>query len=90
MLCASGLQCTPAVPVLLESSTMVQHVHILYLLLCVMRGPLCVLLPAVYLGSYMLAASAGPAFPEDYKHEDGGTYRGEWRGMSKEGLGVYT
>jgi hypothetical protein len=45
---------------------------------------------AVYLGSYLLTASAGPAFPEDYKHEDGGTYRGEWRGMSKEGLGVYT
>lgn len=45
---------------------------------------------AVYLGSYLLTASAGPAFPESYQHEDGGTYRGEWRGMSKEGLGVYT
>jgi hypothetical protein len=44
----------------------------------------------VYVGSYLLSASAGPAFPDSYQHEDGGTYRGEWRGMSKEGLGVYT
>eukprot|EP00878_Enallax_costatus_P026854 GHUV01028858.1.p1 GENE.GHUV01028858.1~~GHUV01028858.1.p1 ORF type:complete len:126 (+),score=15.82 GHUV01028858.1:634-1011(+) len=45
---------------------------------------------AVYGASYLLSASAGPAFPEAYKHDDGGTYRGEWRGLSKEGLGVYT
>eukprot|EP00879_Flechtneria_rotunda_P029662 GHRR01032097.1.p1 GENE.GHRR01032097.1~~GHRR01032097.1.p1 ORF type:complete len:270 (+),score=89.06 GHRR01032097.1:113-922(+) len=44
---------------------------------------------AVYGGSYLLFGSAGPAFPKSYKHDDGGTYRGEWRGMSKEGLGVY-
>lgn len=66
------------------------QMHTRHLLYCTMCDPLCMLVPAVYLGSYMLAASAGPAFPEDYKHEDGGTYRGEWRGMSKEGLGVYT
>jgi hypothetical protein len=44
----------------------------------------------VCVGNYLLTASAGPAFPEAYQHEDGGAYRGEWRGMSKEGLGVYT
>ncbi|KIY94430.1 hypothetical protein MNEG_13532 [Monoraphidium neglectum] len=45
---------------------------------------------AVHGASYLLFGSAGPAFPESYEHEDGGVYRGEWRGMSKEGLGVYT
>ncbi|KAG2498659.1 hypothetical protein HYH03_003405 [Edaphochlamys debaryana] len=45
---------------------------------------------AVWIGSYMLSASAGPAFPASFKHEDGGDYRGQWRGMRKEGLGVYT
>ncbi|KAI8472386.1 MAG: hypothetical protein J3K34DRAFT_209779 [Monoraphidium minutum] len=44
---------------------------------------------AVYGGSYLMFGSAGPAFPEAYTHEDGGVYRGEWRGMAKEGLGVY-
>lgn len=43
----------------------------------------------MWVGSYLLFATAGPAFPERYKHEDGGTYRGQWRGMRKEGLGVY-
>lgn len=38
---------------------------------------------------YTAFAKAGPAFPVDYKHEDGGTYRGEWRAVRKEGLGVY-
>ncbi len=41
-------------------------------------------------GSYLLTASAGPAQPKDFKHEDGGMYNGEWRGMKKQGLGVYT
>jgi hypothetical protein len=45
--------------------------------------------PPVHVGSYLLAASAGPAFPSSYVHADGGSYRGEWRGMQKEGLGVY-
>lgn len=45
---------------------------------------------AVQGASYLLCGSAGPAFPESYAHEDGGVYRGEWRGMEKEGLGVYT
>jgi len=44
---------------------------------------------AVFVGSYLLTASAGPAFPESYEHNDGGTYRGEWRSLAKEGLGVY-
>jgi len=34
---------------------------------------------AVCVGSYLLFASAGPAFPEAFKHEDGGIYRGQWR-----------
>jgi len=33
----------------------------------------------VCVGSYLLFASAGPAFPESFKHEDGGVYRGQWR-----------
>ncbi|GLI66317.1 hypothetical protein VaNZ11_010095, partial [Volvox africanus] len=45
---------------------------------------------SVWVGSYMLFAGAGPAFPESFKHEDGGDYRGQWRGMRKEGLGMYT
>ncbi|GFR45159.1 hypothetical protein Agub_g6543 [Astrephomene gubernaculifera] len=45
---------------------------------------------AVWLGSYLLSAGAGPAFPAAFPHEDGGSYRGQWRGMRKEGLGVYT
>ncbi|KAF8059713.1 PIP5K1 [Scenedesmus sp. PABB004] len=45
---------------------------------------------AVCGGSYLLTASAGPAFPEAYAHADGGRYRGEWRGLNKEGLGVYS
>lgn len=44
---------------------------------------------AVYGASYLLFGSAGPAFPEAYAHADGGVYRGEWRAMAKEGLGVY-
>jgi len=45
---------------------------------------------ATWLLSYALFASAGPAFPEKYTHEDGGVYRGEWRGLAKHGLGIYT
>ena len=43
----------------------------------------------VWIGSYLMFATAGPAFPEEYKHGDGGSYHGQWRGMRKEGLGVY-
>jgi len=43
----------------------------------------------VHLGSYLAFGSSGPASPSSYQHEDGGTYRGQWRGMKKEGLGVY-
>ncbi|MEW5297984.1 MAG: hypothetical protein WDW36_001152 [Sanguina aurantia] len=45
---------------------------------------------AVTVGSYLLFATAGPAFPDAYPHTDGGTFRGQWRGMVKEGLGVYS
>ncbi len=45
---------------------------------------------AVFVASYLFFAGAGPAFPDSFKHDDGGTYRGQWRGMRKEGLGVYT
>lgn len=44
----------------------------------------------VHLASYLAFGSSGPAFPSSYKHEDGGTYKGQWRGMKKEGLGVYS
>ena len=37
-----------------------------------------------------LPTRPGAAFPERYQHVDGGTYRGEWKGMLKEGYGVYT
>lgn len=40
-------------------------------------------------GGYALAASGGPAFPEEYTHADGGVYSGEWSGDSKSGRGVY-
>lgn len=40
--------------------------------------------------AYAFFAEAGPAFPEEFRHEDGGSYRGEWKGMLKEGYGVYT
>jgi predicted permease len=39
---------------------------------------------------YVLFATAGAAFPEQYQHQDGGTYRGEWLGMLKQGYGIYT
>ncbi|PSC73865.1 mitochondrial inner membrane protease ATP23 [Micractinium conductrix] len=45
---------------------------------------------ASWAGSYLLFSTAGAAFPEQYKHEDGGTYRGEWVGMLKQGFGTYT
>ncbi|GFH32308.1 uncharacterized protein HaLaN_31506, partial [Haematococcus lacustris] len=45
--------------------------------------PLCVppwvLSCAVMCAAYLLCASTGPAFPDLFKHEDGGTYRGQWR-----------
>lgn len=44
---------------------------------------------AVWVASYLLFSTAGAAFPERYEHADGGTYRGEWLGMLKQGYGVY-
>jgi hypothetical protein len=35
-------------------------------------------------------STAGPAFPKDFKHTDGGIYNGEWKGALKDGFGVYT
>jgi hypothetical protein len=54
--------------------------------------PACPPLPplAVHVASFLAAASSRTAFPASYLHEDGGAYRGEWRGLAKEGLGVYT
>lgn len=34
-------------------------------------------------------STAGPAFPKDFKHTDGGVYNGEWKGALKDGFGVY-
>ena len=60
-------------------------------LLLLLEPWLILLLPsaAVCGASYLLFGSAGPAFPEKYEHADGGTYRGEWQGLKKEGSGVY-
>lgn len=44
---------------------------------------------AAHGAAYLLYATSGPAFPDKFKHEDGGTYTGEWRGLKKEGFGVY-
>lgn len=35
-------------------------------------------------------STAGPAFPKNFKHTDGGWYNGEWKGALKDGFGVYT
>lgn len=35
-------------------------------------------------------STAGPAFPKNFRHTDGGVYNGEWKGALKEGFGVYT
>lgn len=34
-------------------------------------------------------STAGPAFPKDFRHMDGGIYNGEWKGALKDGFGVY-
>lgn len=39
--------------------------------------------------AYCLFGSAGPAFPPQFVHTDGGVYRGAWEGKAKSGLGVY-
>ena len=44
---------------------------------------------ATHVFSYMLFSTAGAAFPESFEHLDGGKYRGEWKGMLKDGYGVY-
>lgn len=44
---------------------------------------------AAHVFSYMLFSTAGAAFPESFEHLDGGRYQGEWKGMLKDGHGVY-
>eukprot|EP00210_Caulerpa_lentillifera_P008649 g8248.t1 len=44
---------------------------------------------AEHLLSYLNFASAGPANPESYTHQDGGIYRGQWNGLKKHGVGTY-
>ncbi|KAK9824667.1 hypothetical protein WJX72_012186 [[Myrmecia] bisecta] len=39
--------------------------------------------------SYLCLGRAGSPYPAAYAHADGGVYRGQWRGRSKQGLGVY-
>ncbi|EIE18826.1 hypothetical protein COCSUDRAFT_59757 [Coccomyxa subellipsoidea C-169] len=39
--------------------------------------------------AYLVFASGGSPPPALYEHADGGTYRGQWRGNKKQGLGVY-
>lgn len=39
--------------------------------------------------SYLSFCSGGIAYPEEYIHDDGGRYRGQWNGLSKHGYGVY-
>lgn len=47
-------------------------------------------LAAACMLSYFVLARGGNPLPEQYVHEDGGRYRGQWRGAKKHGLGVYT
>ena len=42
-----------------------------------------------HLLAYLASGSGGPGRPQAFKHADGGTYSGEWAGLSKHGLGVY-
>ena len=44
---------------------------------------------AVYVLAYLIFASGGSPPAAVYEHADGGTYRGQWRGNKKQGLGVY-
>ncbi|CAL8463796.1 g3330 [Coccomyxa elongata] len=44
---------------------------------------------AVYVLAYLVFASGGSTPAAIYEHADGGTYRGQWRGNKKQGLGVY-
>jgi hypothetical protein len=42
------------------------------------------------LSAGILIPGGGTSVPEQYIHADGGTYRGQWVGGKKQGLGVYT
>jgi len=44
---------------------------------------------ATHLVALLYFSTAGPAFPKDFKHTDGGVYNGEWKGALKDGFGVY-
>ena len=39
--------------------------------------------------AHLVFAARGSPPPARYEHADGGTYRGEWAGARKQGLGVY-
>jgi len=39
--------------------------------------------------STLYYSTAGPAFPKNFPHTDGGVYNGEWKGALKDGFGVY-
>lgn len=56
-------------------------------LLAVHEETMCV--HAVYVLAYLVFASGGSTPAAIYEHADGGTYRGQWRGNKKQGLGVY-
>ena len=39
--------------------------------------------------AHLVTAAGGSPFPHSYVHTDSGTYRGQWEGNKKKGLGVY-
>ncbi len=44
---------------------------------------------AVFGMSYLITMAGGSPAPALYEHADGGTYKGQWLGQSKQGLGSY-
>lgn len=55
-------------------------------------GMVCLLvnLVATHVLAPLYFSTAGPAFPKNFQHTDGGVYNGEWKGALKDGFGVYT
>ena len=43
----------------------------------------------MHAGSYLLCSTSQSGYPQNYRHEDGGLYNGQWQGRNKQGLGVY-
>ncbi len=54
-------------------------------------GMVCLLvnLVATHVLAPLYFSTAGPAFPKNFQHTDGGVYNGEWKGALKDGFGVY-